>query len=687
MNDHPPERSRHCDRTRGIRALLLVLAPATVAAAPLEEVGGWTPYPWLVSVAIATALFVAGLGHHAHERAPRLAAMLAFYLWTGATLVQHLENPGRGLVVLLGVVAFSAYLWPSERLRRRAADESPARSDQDILLTCAVAAFFGLDVWHTTGQVAGLAAVALAFVYATPVALIHRRYPDASRRHRVVTALAAVAAAMPLLSGVAGVFVSTPDLAPLGLASPLLVVSLVARRLVIHWLAPEALPTEPGLLDAILMHPSRVLVLSFLAVCAVGTLLLGLPLVSADGDSLSWLDAGFTAVSATCVTGLIVVDTPVVFNGAGELVVLALIQIGGLGIMVFSTAAVALLGRRMSLSHEAAAVDIVGASSRANLVQAIRVVLLVTFATEAASALLLFAGFLAHGDGVGVAAWRGLFTAISAFCNAGFALQSDSLVPYAGSAYVLTVVGVTIIIGGLGPMVIAALVAWRQPERRTLHARLVLWTSAILLIVPALCIAALEWSGTLAGMSLVDKLMNAAFQSTTLRTAGFNSIDLTLIRPATWTLMILMMFVGGSPGSTAGGAKTTTVAVVVLAIAAVARGHERVEVFGRTVRTATVLRATAVTTLGVLSCCAALVAIQLTQSMPLDTGLFEVVSALATVGLSTGGTGMLDEVGKVIIMICMFAGRVGPLTLFVFLASQAEGRVIYRYPEETVPIG
>jgi len=215
----------------------------------------------------------------------------------------------------------------------------------------------------------------------------------------------------------------------------------------------------------------------------------------------------------------------------------------------------------------------------------------------------------------------------------------------------------------------------------------VLWTSAILLVVPAIMITALECNGTLAGLSFGDRLVNGAFQSITLRTAGFNSIDLAQVHPATWTVMILMMYVGGSPGSTAGGVKTTTIAVVVLAIVAVVRGRERVEVFGRALPTATVLRATAVATLGVLGGCLALAAIQLTQAIPLDVALFEVVSALATVGLSTGGTGALDEVGKVIIIACMFTGRVGPLTLFVFLASNTREHITRRYPEEPVPIG
>jgi trk system potassium uptake protein TrkH len=327
-----------------------------------------------------------------------------------------------------------------------------------------------------------------------------------------------------------------------------------------------------------LLHPSRFLVLSFMVICTVGTLLLGLPVSHRAGVSLSWLDAAFTSVSATCVTGLGVVDTPGTFSGFGQAALLLLIQVGGLGIMVFSAAAIVLLGKRLSLSHERAAVDLVGASGRAGLKSAIRQVLLVTFATEAAAAVLLALGFWWRGDGLGEAAWRGLFTAVSAFCNAGFALQSDSLVSYADSPWTLGVTGVTIALGGLGPAVVVS--SWPGEARRSLQARLVLWSTALLLVAPIPLIALLEWNGTLAGLSVADKLCNAAFQSVTLRTAGFNSIDLTQIKPATWSLMMVLMFIGGSPSSTAGGAKTTTVAVVLLAILAVVRGRPRVEIFG-----------------------------------------------------------------------------------------------------------
>lgn len=683
---HAPEPTPQtsCIRTLSTRALLLALAPATLAAAPLEATAPLGDYRWVPSLLLSGVLALAGLRHHEGALWTRIGASLSFLTWVGGTVLAHHNNPARGFVVLLGAVAFLTFLWPSERLRRLAMEERSDHPDQELLLASGVAALFGFDEWQLNAIPSAVESLALSLAYAVPLALAWSRQRPRGRWWSVALAISSLTALLPAVEVVAGLLGQQLLVVPLGLLSPLVIFSVFAARALLRWSAPE----EPGLLDAVFAQPARVLVLSFVAICAAGTLLLGLPVASASGQPLSWLDAAFTAVSATCVTGLSVVDTPNTFGALGQLMVLILIQVGGLGIMVFSAAAVVLLGGRLSLSHERAAVDLVGATGRAGLVRSLRDVFLVTLGTEAGGALLLFLGFLGRGDDVATAAWRGIFTSISAFCNAGFALQSDSLVSYADSPYVLSVIGLVIILGSLGPAVVMALGAWRDPARRTLHARLVLWSSALLVLVPALLITGFEWSHTLDQMPVVDRLANGIFQSVTLRTAGFNSIDLSQVQPATWTVMILTMFVGGSPGSTAGGVKTTTIAVILLAIAAVVRGRARVEVFGRALPVASIVRATAVATLGVLGCCVVLVAIQLTQPIALDVALFEVVSALATVGLSTGGTGQLDEVGKVIIMACMFAGRVGPLTLFVFLASNAQDqRTRHRYPEEPVSIG
>jgi trk system potassium uptake protein len=412
-----------------------------------------------------------------------------------------------------------------------------------------------------------------------------------------------------------------------------------------------------------------------------------LPICASEGRVLL-LDAAFTSFSAVCVTGLIVLDTATEFSRVGQGVILALIQIGGLGIMVFSTAAMVLLGQRLTLKHEGAAIELLGIDRRTGIGVALRRVLIVTGLSELAGAVFLTGLFRWHGDSWIEAAWRGLFTAVSAFCNAGFAIQSDSLIGYQDNPLILHVIGLLVIIGGLGPAVVIVVpeagLRWR---RVSLHARIVLVTSVVLLIVPTCLLAALEWNHSLAELSVFGRLHNAWFQSLTTRTAGFNSVDLEAMTPAAQTLMEALMFVGGSPGSTAGGIKTTTVFVVVSAVIAVTRHQPTVVWGGWTIPHATVVRAAAVVTLGALSVVSALFVILLTQEMDTQMALFEVVSALGTVGLSIGGTAQLDSVGKQIIIVCMFIGRVAPLTLFLIFHRPVSHDRSWTYPEQEVSVG
>jgi trk system potassium uptake protein TrkH len=307
---------------------------------------------------------------------------------------------------------------------------------------------------------------------------------------------------------------------------------------------------------------------------------------------------------------------------------------------------------------------------------------------RAPRAIVLGLLFRLHGDGWGEAAWRGLFTAISAYCNAGFALQSDSLIPYQDSGLILHLVALLIILGGLGPVVVAALPRILAREQRpSLHARIVLLTTAVLLVIPTCLIGALEWNHSLAGLSVPARLHNAWFQSVTTRTAGFNSVDFAALTPATQTLVEALMFIGGSPGSTAGGIKTTTVFVLVFAVVAVVRLRPGVIWGGWRIPHTTIYRAAAVVTLGALSVVFGVFVIQLTQDIDTDMAIFEVVSALGTVGLSTGGTAQLDNVGKVIITVCMFMGRVAPLTVFLIFSRPGVGESAWKYPEQDISVG
>jgi trk system potassium uptake protein TrkH len=440
--------------------------------------------------------------------------------------------------------------------------------------------------------------------------------------------------------------------------------------------------------EPILGHPERLLAVTFLLLCVTGALVLSLSVSATKQDPVAVIDALFTAVSAVCVTGLIVLDTPVEFSMVGQVVILLLMQLGGLGIMTFSTVALVLLGGRMSLRHEGAIASLVSPQDRRQLFATARRVLLFTLSVEAVGAASLVVAFLQQGDGFFQGLWRAVFTAVSAFCNAGFTLQSDNLVSYQHNPWVLYVVSTLIILGGLSPAVCLAV---PHLLRRTLHpisaqTKITLSATAMLLVGGFFFFVLLEWTNALAGLSFWDRIHNAWFQSATLRTAGFNSVDITSVHSATLSLMLIWMFVGGSPAGTAGGIKTTTAAVLVLAVAAAVRGRWEVTAFARRISHKTVYKAAAITTVGAATALVFLIAMQLTQVMDTDEALFETVSALGTVGLSIGGTAQLDGVGKALIIACMFAGRIGPLTLFMFLSSRVQ-QAVWARPEEEIEVG
>jgi len=354
--------------------------------------------------------------------------------------------------------------------------------------------------------------------------------------------------------------------------------------------------------------------------------------------------------------------------------------------MSYSAAVIIALGRRLRLREESLTAASLNAGDRTQLPVVLKQLLWFTFVTEAIGAAPLAALFLAQGDTPLQAIWRGVFTSISAFCNAGFALQTDSLIPYQHQPLILHVVGGLIVLGGLSPAAaLAAPGVLRKKERRA-QIYLVLGVSAILLVAGFFFIAAVEWDASLSGLPWFDRLHNAWFQSITLRTAGLNSIALDSLQPATLLIMMASMFIGGSPGGTAGGIKTTTAAILFLSVAAAIRGGKVISVFGRRISTTTVDRAAATATLGALTVFVTILALLLTQAMPTSEAVFEAVSALATVGLSVGGTAHLDSVGKLIVAFAMLAGRVGPLSLFAFLATHESSRSA-QHPVDTIDVG
>ncbi|MCB9542112.1 MAG: hypothetical protein H6703_06675 [Myxococcales bacterium] len=609
------------------------------------------------------------------RRAPRLATTLvglAVALATAALTVTALDAPIRFLLAAAtGMVGLAAVLgWfrvPPELadLHRRPA------ADATLGAVCGAGLTWGLVLAAgMTAELGGRVAVAGAAGSAAGWLLL--RAPPAARcasapsppppspppRSPLVPALDATLLALPALA-------------------LLCVAALAARRLVPRRGRPErGLPAPPA---------AALVAGTFLLGAFIGAAFLALPAASHTGIPLRFIDALFTSFSAICVTGLVVVDTATALSGFGQAVVLVLIQLGGLGIMTFSTAAILLLGRRMSLSHEITVASLVEAGDRARLADQVRLIIGVTLLCEAIGALLLTALFAHGGDSFGAALWRGVFTAISAFCNAGFALQTDSLVPYAQAPAVLLVTALLIVLGGLGPLLIAAVATRRRPF--PISARLALVATAALIAIGFLAFTAFEWDRTLGPLSTVDKLVNALFQSITLRTAGFNSIDLAATHPATYTVMIPLMYIGGCPGSTAGGVKTTTIAILVLLVRAAFRDAAHIEVYGHQIAPGAIRKATAVTFVGAGSAVLLLLALLATQPMTLEIALFEAVSALGTVGLSIGGTALLDEVGKIMIALAMFAGRVGPLTLLLVLAGRIDPRPPVKRPLTDVAVG
>jgi trk system potassium uptake protein TrkH len=633
--------------------------------------------PWLL-LASCCAISFGGLAMSPNRRwDQRLAAVgLAGAV---ASLAPHLmSSPGIALAVALASAHLAFQSWTSDRpLGVRVRSLSVTRDDLRAAAArsaCAAALVGWLVVWIidrlTSPGGLGPALLGLACAWGFVARWAWSR-KDASRARQILLAVGAV--------GLVFIALGWGDFPRMALGAAFLPAAALAS---IPGPGRTALSSGALLFD----KPAYLLVATFGAVCVAGTALLALPASSADGVSVGWIDAAFTAVSAVCVTGLIVLDTPNAFSGIGQAFVLLLIQVGGLGIMTYSTAILVMLGRRLGLREESVLAATVSATDRSQLRGALRRLLALTFLTEGVGALALIALFLRAGDNLGQALWRGIFTAISAFCNAGFALQSDSLIPYKSDPLVLHVVGALIVIGGLSPAVIFALPKVVRGKERRAQVWLVLAASAALLVVDAVLIGAIEWSRTLAGLGFWDKLHNAWFQSVTLRTAGFNSLDLAASHPATLAIMMVSMFIGGSPGGTAGGIKTTTAAVLAMAVKAAIDGHTETQVFGRTIPVETVQRAAVIALMGAATLFVVTMTILLTQSIDPIEAAFEAVSALGTVGLSIGATAKLDGIGKIVIMAAMFAGRVGPVSMFAFLASRAHVRD-WKYPSEQIDVG
>ncbi|TSA53636.1 MAG: hypothetical protein D4R45_05305 [Planctomycetaceae bacterium] len=455
-------------------------------------------------------------------------------------------------------------------------------------------------------------------------------------------------------------------------------------------------------------NPTQTLIASFLVLIFSGAGLLMLPAASADGkESLSFVDALFTATSGTCVTGLIVKDTGRDFSVMGQVVILALIQLGGLGIVVFGAVFALLLGQAFSLRESVAMQDLLSARTVSRIGNMIAFVFVSTILIEALGAVSL----LGMWDGDVQNKWFcSIFHAISAFCNAGFSLFSNSFVGYSRSWQVYVVICPLIILGGLGFSVLYDLVnivadrikrffkkwfnkqyrfSMEAPKRMRLQTKIVLSVSASLIVLGALAILLFERYAAGAGSQTENTITNALFQSITARTAGFNTVDISAMSPSGKFILILLMFIGGSPGSTAGGIKTVTLAVIVMAAIAALRKRHEVEMFRRSVRVVVVGRAVTVTLLFVAVLFVGTLALNITENsncFTMSDIMFEAASALGTVGLTTGITSLLTTAGKLIIIAMMLIGRLGPLTLLAALTFNLK-TARYNYPQEAVIVG
>lgn len=441
------------------------------------------------------------------------------------------------------------------------------------------------------------------------------------------------------------------------------------------------------------LSATKIIAIAFAAIIFLGACLLNLPAASQSGESSGFLTALFTATSATCVTGLVVQDTWLQWSGFGQCVILLLIQVGGLGFMSAATLLVFLLRKRIGLKQRLVMAQALSISDMDGIVRLQKTVLVGSFLVEGIGALILFIRFLPE-YGLGNALRWSVFHSVSAFCNAGFdifgVLQPDAgLILFQSDPVVLLTLCCLIVIGGLGFLVWQEVQQKRSFRRLSVYARLVLLTTFALIVVGWIILCLLEWDNprTLGPMSVGDKLLNGLFQSVTLRTAGFASIDQADLTEGGKAVSIVWMLIGGSSGSTAGGLKTVSFVVLLLFMAARARGRESVCVFRRTIPQGQVLDAM---TIGIILIFLAIfggIFISSTSDVSVTDGVFEAVSALATVGLTAGATRVMSVPAKLLIILYMYFGRVGVLTISLgFLAgNRAEER--YRYAETKLLIG
>lgn len=437
----------------------------------------------------------------------------------------------------------------------------------------------------------------------------------------------------------------------------------------------------------------QVLALGFIVLIFVGGTLLSLPIFSRSGTATPFIDALFTAVSAVCVTGLTTLNTALHWNAYGQLVIMILIEIGGLGFMTMPVILYFILRKKITLSTRILLREALNLDDMSGAFRLMMYVVKLATLIQLAGAILLSIEFVPEFG------WRkglfyGLFHSISSFCNAGFDLLGDSLTPYQAKPYVLLVVAALIISGGLGFIVWQDLLQFKERRKFSLHTKIALITTGSLLIGAFIIFFLTEHNAAdlTTGTNFFDRLANTFFMSVTPRTAGYYSIDYMQMTNAGLITTIFLMYVGGTSGSTAGGLKTTTFAVLVIQIVSIFKGRTRAEFQGRTIRNSTVFRALTLFFITLTLCVVSIMLLTITENIPESSGIeyvaFEVFSAFGTVGLTMGLTPDLTDIGKIIIMLLMYIGRVGIYTVgFSLLTRNQKQQAKFKYPEESVMIG
>lgn len=442
-------------------------------------------------------------------------------------------------------------------------------------------------------------------------------------------------------------------------------------------------------------RPTVMIVLSFFLLVCAGTLLLMLPIASRDGKSTDFIDALFTSTSASCVTGLIVKDTYQHWTTFGQIVIISLIQVGGLGIITFATFFYSLLGKKFRIRSMVLAQESISFYSFQGITKLIKNVMLVTFGTELVGAMLLSVRFVPEYGLKGF--YLGIFHSIAAFCNAGFDLMSISgkgqflsLIYYNNDPIVIYTIAGLIIMGGLGFVVWKDLFDYRKNKSLILHTKMVITITPVLIIAGAIMFFLLEYNNpaTLGKLDLPGKINAAVFQSVTPRTAGFNSIDQDAMSGLSKLLTIILMFIGAAPGSTGGGVKVTTFGIVLIAILSQLKGADEIVVFKRRITFPTVIKALTIIGFSAMLVLLVTAAMVLLEGRPMINILYEVVSAFATVGLTTGMTPVLHPVSKLLLIMMMFLGRVGPVTFALALTMIShKNNTDIVHPEGKVIVG